>query len=362
MGALGEALMRQQYLDPAAQGISSLIEAIQGNSNKKAFLQSIKEGGEEIRKLYAGNPEQDTTVENTSGPEGLLSLSRAGKNLGGSMPGTTGLEALRQASKGSQPNNDVVLGDIGAQLTGDFETANQKADQLEAGLMEQQIAKPVKQGDFEMGLGSLQKRRQSYQPVKKELKQFDPQKDLYQVDSKGNYSLIKAGRTVSKLKSIGSYVGTDNKEYVRLLDPETNEITEVPSENLVRKGSGTTVNVNMPKSEKWKDFGGYLNAILYKTDERTGKVENRPPGEQGVARSMVLNQAYSNLNPGALQWYQTEVKGKWGREDISQVDFLKEIRESVKSGTLDPEDAQDLIDFSAYRPMIFEGLSQDAKK
>ena len=68
----------------------------------------------------------------------------------------------------------------------------------------------------------------------------------------------------------------------------------------------------------------------------------------------------ATLLPGAYRWYNKNIRDAYGKgwENVSHDTFLREISEGLLSGELTPQEAQDLVDFDAYREDIFGGLRE----
>lgn len=170
-------------------------------------------------------------------------------------------------------------------------------------------------------------------------------------DIEGSYKNDKTGTYWSFDKNTGQYV--DSK---------------IPFD---RKEGRTTVNIHQPKAEKWSLFGKLKTELL--SPERVvpkKDTDDNIIGWQTYQKSDIekkkdgttfYNQLIGNLLPGAKTWYEKEIKGKWGRENISNNDFLDEVKESYKKGDITNEEAQDLIDFSAYRSDINKLDNKDYK-
>lgn len=114
---------------------------------------------------------------------------------------------------------------------------------------------------------------------------------------------------------------------------------------------GTTVNINNKagKEEKWKGMG---NLIAQMKDPALKNEKDKAYYADKARR-----EAYDNLVPSAKKWYDENIKGKsnksWGREDMSNADFIAEANEALKNGDITVEAHQDLLDFAAYRPDLW---------
>lgn len=232
-----------------------------------------------------------------------------------------------------------------------------KGDQIMADFMNKvQRLQGIDPGKLDTAIKTIDLYRQGLTPKKKkavELKSFNQDDDVFSVDEDGNLQLVRPGiKEPGSSKTIGSYVGKDGFHYTKMIGAD-GKIQEVKSDQPVRPQKSNTIVIKPPKSEKWGDFGAYVNSIDYKQDA-DGNVVNRNPQERKIAQQFALNQAKSNLLPRALNWYQQEIVTKWGAENISQADLESEIEESYTNGELSPDEAQDLLDFNQYRPFLFD--------
>lgn len=152
-----------------------------------------------------------------------------------------------------------------------------------------------------------------------------------------------------KPKKVGSYTNQDGYEVIIWDDG-----TETKSKEKVRKPAGQSITIEQPKIEKWKDFGKVINSIQYQEDEN-GKLVARDEESKNVQKNLSRNLAYAELTPGALRWYDKNIKkGGWKREDISDADFLTEIIEALEADEITSEDAQNLRTMAVYRPYLWD--------
>ena len=139
-------------------------------------------------------------------------------------------------------------------------------------------------------------------------------------------------------------------------------------EELVRvpkQGEGSShIKIDLgTKEEKWGDVADMIvethNTTI--TDSK-GKVLPKTPDEIKRAQEKLYYTAVGKFVPSAKVWYDNKIKKEWGRENMSQADFLEEIKQGVtpdpKTGKIElsPEAAQDALDFMAFRPEIFSDL------
>lgn len=115
------------------------------------------------------------------------------------------------------------------------------------------------------------------------------------------------------------------------------------------KATNVTVNNKAGKEEKWKGMG---NLIAQMKDPALKNEKDKAYYADKARR-----EAYDNLVPSAKKWYDENIKGKsnksWGREDMSNADFIAEANEALKNGDITVEAHQDLLDFAAYRPDLW---------
>lgn len=172
-------------------------------------------------------------------------------------------------------------------------------------------------------------------------------------------------------KEINNYVGEDGYQYITF--QKTDGTTyETKSKNKVRKTAGNNIKIDLgTKEEKWGDVSNLITELQNPNhiDQVDGKevVTPKTSAEIKRDRDKLHNIAIGKLVPSAKMWYDKEIKGKWKRENISQEDFLAELEQAMtpdKNGKTEitPEAAQDLLDFVAFRPEIFENIDTEGYK
>lgn len=193
---------------------------------------------------------------------------------------------------------------------------------------------------------------------------------LIRVDDQGGIVPVYQSKQSSKDVEVSTYVGSDNFQYTTMRKP-TGETYEIKSKNPVRDSRNNT-NIKIDtglKEEKWKEVKDLIvkvkNPFVY--DEGSKKTIPLTPEEMKRNRDKLYYTAVTNLVPSAKAWYDKEIKGKWGRENLSQEDFLAELEEGLTPGkdgktTLTGEAGQDLMEFFAYRPEIFGNLDTKSYK
>lgn len=362
MPRIAESLKEAGYGQQFAEGLGSIFKKIRDDRDQDQFNQIMQEAMNSLRSTYKDD------VPKIIAP-----------------PNTTLGESIFKPPKLNDQNNTIKEPDSQRAFSDMFGTADfnkiekdgrllsyrpedrQRIKQQEVFSDFMQKAMKIKNLDPEklkLGLQNLQMEANAYKPTKekKEYREFNPEHDLYAINNFGDIELIRPGKKDSKQswKSIGSYTADDGFDYVRIMGND-GVIKEVRSDKKVRPLKSAVINFKPPKSEKWKDFGSYINNIDYKEDPNTGKIVPTTLEEKKINRQIAKNYAIGNMLPRAVNWYNTEIKQKWGAENISMADFEREIQESYKAGELSPEEAQDLLDMNQYRPFLFDMLRDSAR-
>ena len=178
--------------------------------------------------------------------------------------------------------------------------------------------------------------------------------DLFEIGDDGSIKIIREGTPKAKTeKSIGSYTDASGKHRITLYDPETQTTREIISDKKVRPPRG--LKIEFPKPEKWKNFGSVMNGIYYKTDD-LGNIVETTEQEQKVLRELAQTKVLGNILPQAITFMKTRIWNAWNRENMSQLDFEEEINQGINAGELSPEEAQDLLDYNAFRPFLYDDL------
>lgn len=374
MPRIADSLERAGYLKPLGDKISQLLKKSQDDQKQDEFNSLMQTAMDSLRKTYSTQPEDNITwnsdapipMPKTTLGKGLIPPQSDKMDMSDDPGNITGVNVKPKAPGINIEEPDFqILGDVGGRKYGDTKDQQRmKQDQILADFIQKAgNIKGLDQAALSNGLKALQLQGSAYTPaeVTNEYKQFDDTKSLYRINSMGDIELVRPGTDKESIKNLGSYVGKDGYNYMRIVGND-GVIKEVKSENPVRPLKGTTINIPAPKSEKWKDFGAYVNTIDYKEDPDTGKIVPNTPEERKVARDIAKNRAIGTMLPRAVNWYNTEIKQKWGAENISPVDFLTEVEESFANGELSDDEAQDLIDFNNYRPFLFDVMRETARK
>ncbi len=187
----------------------------------------------------------------------------------------------------------------------------------------------------------------------------------YATDMDGNVQKVAENvkdfnKTTKDDKAVHNWTGADNYPYTLMMKPNGQTYT-VKGEVPVREQKGTSVKVDAgTKEEKWSNIGDLITDIQQNSfyNKETGKIEKYTDVELKQAKDRARNTAYTHLTPSAKKWYDENIKGKskssWGREDLSNADFIAEVNEALKNGDISVEAHQDLLDFSAFRPDLWD--------
>jgi len=355
LGSLSKALKKSDNLSGLIGGLKSFIDKSKKKKDQDVFNKLMQDAIQNIKTTYSEQPENNLSI--LPDPK-----SQLGKDL--RPPAPTDPKVRPEIPVNEQPA-DFILGDAnqGKRLSPDEQRMNIQKQIAETMIKAGQL-KNLNPNDLKTGLNILDLIGKSITPKPKTstLKQFDPAKDLYEIDDNGNITLKKEGTPISKKKSIGSYTGADGLHHIQLYDPESDTVQDITSKTKVRPPrtpAGTTI--KFPKAEKWKDIGSIINSIKYKINPVTQDIVENTPQEQKIAREIGKNKALGNMLPGAIDFMRTRIFNTWGRENLSQADFEAEILDGINDGELDPKEAQDLLDFNQFRPYLYDQLTETKK-
>lgn len=358
--SIAKSLRRSNNGRNIADNITAYIERMNQKKDQKDFNRFMSEAMSKMRSTLSGDQEPNfgdqQNVKSFSGTTAMNDL------IPKSVVNNTVSKTQDPLYKVDQPKEQKAP-TVRQMLTNDEK--RMKGDLVLSDFMNKVSGlKNVDPDKLNMFLKSVELYKSGMTPREKktELKSFDPKNDIYKVDDSGNIQLYKQGEKdfQQQTKTIGSYIGKDNYHYTKMID-NNGKIIEVKSENPVRPQKSNTIVIKPPKSEKWNDFGAYINSIDFKTDE-FGNITKRNPQERKIALEVARNEAKSTLLPRALNWYQTEIVTKWGAENISQEDFETELEESYLNGELSQEESQDLLDYNQYRPFLFDVMRETSRK
>lgn len=377
MPRIAESLQQSGYGQEFADGLGKVFKQIQNDKDQDQFNSLMQEAMNSLRKTYSSQPEE-TMNWNSESPlpppqselgKKLVPPQSSKMDMSDDPGNKLGLNVKPKDPGINIDDPDYqVLGNVSGRKYGTSTEDEQRMqqDQIYADFFSKASnLKNIDQQKLQNGLQSLQLQGKGLTPSKQksEIKSFKPEEDIYRINDFGDIELVRPGTPeVDKptWKSLGSYTGEDGFEYTKIIGND-GMIKEVKSDKKVRPPKGTVINIKPPKSEKWKDFGAYVNSIEYKEDPNTGAIVLNTPEERKIKRDLAKNQAIGNMLPRAINWYNTEVKQKWGAENISMADFEKEIQESYVAGELSDEEAQDLLDMNQFRPYLFDMLRDTAR-
>lgn len=376
MPRIAESLQQSGYGQQFGAGLGSLFKRLKDDQNQDEFNSLMQEAMNSLRKTYSTQPEENTTWNSESPlppPQSELGKRlippQSDKMDMSDDPGNmTGVNVKPKAPGINIENPDYeILGNVSGRKYGTSTADEQRMqqDQIYADFFSKASnLKNIDPQKLQTGLQTLQLQGKAFTPSKEkvDIRSYKPDEDIYKINDFGDIELVRPGVQDKKesYKSLGSYTGEDGFQYTRIIGSD-GIIKEVKSDHKVKPPKGTVINFKPPKSEKWKDFGAYVNSIDYKQNPDTGAIEMNTPEERKIKREMAKNQGIGNMLPRAINWYNTEIKQKWEAENISMADFEKEIEESLIAGELSDEEAQDLLDFNQYRPFLFDMLRDTAR-
>lgn len=359
MASLAKVLRKAGFLNPVAMNLQKFIDKQNQRSNQAQFNELMQTAFGEIMK--SGTEEGESTFtpgETTSRMSDLLPRlgTRTGDApTGGAVddPNQPGINILDQPE-------DEILGDV-TKRTPDEQRMNVQQSQFDALLEMSKLEglDPAKRTEGQQLLELLGKSVTPKQ-VGKTYKSVALGSDLFEIGDDGSIKLIREGTQKAKVeKSIGSYTGEDGRHHITLYDPETQTTREIISENKVRPPRG--LKIDFPKPEKWKNFGSVMNGIYYKTDDLGNIVETNEQ-EQKVLRELAQNKVLGNMLPNATNFLKNRIWNVWNRENMSQIDFEEEINQGIDAGEISPEEAQDLLDYNAFRPFLYDDLIETVER
>lgn len=375
---LAKSFRKAGNLDRFSQGLQEIGNMLKRNKDQgdqDQYNQLMTTAMDSLRKTYSTQPEDNVSWNSDSPlPPPQTELGKRIKP-----PGSTKMDMSDDPGNitGAQtpfkdPNLNIedpdfeILGDVSGRKYGNSEDQQRMEQQRVMAEFMQRAGKlkGVDTAKLNQGMETLKLTAGGYTPTTKKQEHFqlDPEKPTYTTDSFGNLQLLIPGKEKpGSVKSLGSYTGDDGFEYTKIIGND-GIITEVKSQHKVKPPKGTVINIKPPKSEKWNDFGAYINSIDYKQDPTTGAIVPNTPEERKIKREFAKNTAIGNMLPRAINWYNTEIKTKWNAENISQADFEMEIQESYSNGELTADEAQDLLDLNQYRPFLYDVIRPSARR
>lgn len=333
---IAKSLQKAGYLSLGAEGLGKFLRSLKEQQQEEELAKISNETYQGLKNVYA--PEPTWTQDNSQ-----------------QLPGVS----LLKPQQGEPPLPPINIDSPEYQILPDLydkEKAQTETNKLYSDYLNKITSiKGIDPDKVKRSLELLKLKGELLKPiekekVKKDIKEIDPKKKVIRVDDYGNVEVIQEGKPDTKMTSVTSYVSADGYKVAVMQDDEGN-LHEIKSKEKVRSDS-PNIKIEMPKPEKWKEFGKAMNMILYKQDENGNLIPRTDPKEKSQAQQIALNYAKSNLLPEALAWHNNEIVGKWSREDLTSYDYLKEIKGSLERGEISPEAAQDLVDFNTYRSNI----------
>jgi len=163
-------------------------------------------------------------------------------------------------------------------------------------------------------------------------------------------------------KKIGEYVDKNNNQVLILQKPNGETYTkDFGKVRTAPRGGGGLTEPKPPTSEKWKEFAEKIKRLRQDSfTDASGRVVSLTEQEKKERKDDAMLSGLATLLPGAYRWYNKNIRDAYGKgwENVSHDTFLREISEGLLSGELTPQEAQDLVDFDAYREDIFGGLRE----
>lgn len=373
MASLRKVLLKAGYLNTTALNLQKFIDKQNQRSNQTKFNELMQTAFDEM--MRSGTEEGESTF--VSGTDSRMN-DFLPPDRGSLPPGDPADPELAQQlikekglrPPGTQPPDihiedppDEILGDL-RKRTPDEQRMNIQQSQFNALFKASQIPDldPSKftQAQQLLGLFGKSVTPGKVQKVQKEYKSVAIGSDLIEISDDGSIKIVRPGSVQAKTeKSIGSYTDKDGKNRITLYDPETQTTREIISDKTVRPPRG--LKIEFPKPEKWRNFGSVINGIYYKTDE-DGNILETTPQEQKILRDLAQNKVLGNILPGAIDFLKKDIWDAWNRENMSQEDFEEEISQGLNAGEISPEEAQDLLDYNAFRPFLYDVLIETVER
>lgn len=391
-GAFSKALKENLFLQPVAQAILDYKKRMDEIEGRKKLMQLMDTVNKTVDKNYAQIPEQKASYLDKgflnpvsqngvdTAPTNQLNEQPLPFNLRTNVPQSD--PNLQTPDVFSQLNSKVKIGENIAGFDPvnnpeDRRTAEDRTRSSFADLMKNYILDPTVDQTKLAQIIELAKSRVPSTPVKDEYDYKEIGGELVRVNKRTGETILVYGKKQAKDdKEISTYTGDDDYQYTTM-KRDDGTTYEIKSTNKVKKSAGNNIKIDLgTKEEKWKDVADLIvetkNPTFVVEEENANGdlvnvVKQKTSEERKRDKEKLYYTAFGKLVPSAKVWYDKEIKGKWGREDMSQHDFLAEIRQALtpdKNGKteLTGEAAQDLLDFAAYRPEIFGNLSTKSYK
>lgn len=325
--SIAKSLRKANYLSLGAEGLAKFLNKMRENQREEEIAKTSADTYKKLKELFAPEPQFEEPQTNS-----ISVLSKEGIN------------------------QEIPIEEPSIQIMPDYISPQQQMSQsrnlLADYLNKISSIKGVDPERVSKEFSLMQARENLLKPKQKkyEVKQLDPTKRTVKIDEEGNIITVSEPVPEQKQKKatkVGEYVGTDGYKRFVFLNPD-GSLQEVRASSRTRYeggGDNKTKDIGLPS------IGDIMNMINYKTDEN-GNVVQRTPEEIAKYRTVGLNMAKKMLKSDAFNWHNTEILGKWGREDLSFEDYNYEIKQSLLRGEITPEAAEELIAFNSYRTAI----------
>jgi len=199
----------------------------------------------------------------------------------------------------------------------------------------------------------LQSNANRLKPPKTTVSERDPLKRYVERDDLGNEKVIQeAGEKTKPFDIEGSVKNSATKTYWTYNKQngqwEDTKIAYDPNEGK------TTVKIDMPKPEKWKEFGKVISdakaKYIFGIDSEGRYKDPKSESEINQDFDRAKNQFLSTLLPNAKIWFEDNIKG---HEQISDQTYLQKVYDAVSKDEITIEEGQDLVDANAYRGDLY---------
>ena len=385
MGSIARSLQRAGYLKPTVDSLYGYLQRRRYEQGLQQLAEMLSGSENRIEDIYTGTKEEKTVT-----PTGRTTYPALGQLVG--QDPVQRPETLLSSLANTQPKplmrlNPVTKNYEEEKVVGVPETITetkqiprytpQEQNRLAGQEINSFLRRLITSQDIPMergqvGLSALQQLANTYKPEKREFMNV-PEGGVI-IDQYGNkvFENVKdfQGNIPSHYDTIKTF-NVNGKPIMKGLVKGTANTWEELGEEYYKPNAGTTINIKPPEENKWKDFGDlvteaqrttYTAKIKGKDGKEIIKEMPMPPEKIKTAKNKLYNKALGNLTPSALLWYNTRIKGAWGRENMSEADYIAEFNEAIKNNELDsPEAAQSALDFGAYRRYMFELDDKDYK-
>ena len=373
MGAFSKALKDAQYLKPLADSLSEYKQRLDEQKGREALMQMMDTINKQQNQLFTDGqttkPANDFEVKPQSGGT-FSNLAPQMTEMGTEKPYNT--PQRPQILQPGQTQDPGFTYEAYNPTTNPahYKQAVDKRNQLFSKLVPELIAnKNVDPNQLNQMLQISQLGIPSapFTP-KSEVKEYNPKNDRYKVttnpDGTTTMELLQKGEDPN-VRNQWTKVGQGSeggKDYALMRNFVTGQTERFLLGNTQDKRTNVNVTNEAPKEEKWKDVTGLIvekkNPAFTNKD---GRVVEKTKDEIKRANEKLYYTAVNKLVPSAKVWYDVNIK-RPKKENMSQEDFLNLIEKAItpdpktKKTKISADAAQDLLDFMAYRPEIFDDL------